>query len=372
MPKCELAIVLDRPGVGVRPGEKLRGRVEVLVSDRARCQALSVWLRWSTERCGNVSESGARVTLFEGEWSAGERHAYPFELEVPRGPYSYDGEHLNIVWRVFATADLPWAIDPKTSIELVVLPATEERAVARDPADRKQLDETRGAVADVTQQMQQGCAIAVGGCGGLLTLAGVIWTVAVIPRARDVLGGTLHGQGAVDAVIEGALAPALFVLGVVILWKTFLATWLAERRLGKVRVSVEPMTVGRGGTLRCAIRFKAVASFELIFASATLRASESCTHGDEDGSKTYLEVLHEEDVTLAGNRAISAGEEVELVGELVVPARAAPTFSAQQIGVSWEVLFRLAQAGRPEWQQKVFVRVVAHGPELRSVPRVQV
>ena len=45
----------------------------------------------------------------------------------PEGPISYDGELVRVIWRVFATAEISWAIDPKKEVPVRVLPRKVER-----------------------------------------------------------------------------------------------------------------------------------------------------------------------------------------------------------------------------------------------------
>ncbi len=103
-----------------RPGEVISGVVHVDADAPTRCDALSLSWNWATHGRGNLAVGTPMSTvLFAGEWQAGH-HAIPFEVVCPSLPLTYRGPLLNIDWFLEARADVPWAIDPKTKIDISV------------------------------------------------------------------------------------------------------------------------------------------------------------------------------------------------------------------------------------------------------------
>jgi len=117
---CDLTIELEGDGV-YRPGQTIKGTLHVSTSGAVRCDSLFVSLDWYTHGRGNrVRGAIERSELFVGELTAGE-HRFPFEFQVPATPRVYHGELLNVDLELTAKADIPWAIDPKTNAEIVVV-----------------------------------------------------------------------------------------------------------------------------------------------------------------------------------------------------------------------------------------------------------
>src|SRR5689334_7308514 len=122
MSKCELIIQTEKDGPDCTPGEVIRGRVRATLGEHpVKCRALTLRHEWRTHGRGNQrSGTSASVTLFEGDWAAGERQEYPFELKVPNGPATYHGHFLNVDHYLVAEADVPWSFDPKAELELLL------------------------------------------------------------------------------------------------------------------------------------------------------------------------------------------------------------------------------------------------------------
>ena len=77
MAKCDLSIELDDPETVHPGGGTITGVVRVRVDADVNCKGLEVQSGWRTHGRGNVaSGSAATVTLFAGEWNAGESVEY--------------------------------------------------------------------------------------------------------------------------------------------------------------------------------------------------------------------------------------------------------------------------------------------------------
>ncbi len=114
-----LRVVLDKTSYAV--GEPIRGLVEVENDKDCKCTALHVWAKWHTHGRGNTARGEAeKLELFQGMWTAGDHPSYPFQLPPLLGPLTYHGTELNVDWEVHATADVPWAIDPKGDAPLTL------------------------------------------------------------------------------------------------------------------------------------------------------------------------------------------------------------------------------------------------------------
>ena len=105
-------------------GEPLSGKVVFPAADEKLLKVKAVTLRvfCSIHGSGN-SES---VTLLDTTVHQGPVEGpleLPFQFTLPeRGPVSWQGRHVKMDWTVLATLDIPWAIDPKRTLEFKALP----------------------------------------------------------------------------------------------------------------------------------------------------------------------------------------------------------------------------------------------------------
>ncbi len=105
------------------PEETISGTLLVVPEKDLKCRHLYVRARWHTEGRGDRDSGvGAEVDLFQGTLKAGMPAEYPFELSLPREPWSYAGHYINIVWELEAVIDLRLTKDPRATIEFVMAP----------------------------------------------------------------------------------------------------------------------------------------------------------------------------------------------------------------------------------------------------------
>lgn len=106
----------------VTSGEEIRGEVGWNPPPGAKTpDALVVKVGWAVEGRAEFSLV-ARFEEKAAPSAPGALIRVPFAVSTEGGPVSYDGELVRVVWRVFATADIPWAIDPKKTAPFRVLP----------------------------------------------------------------------------------------------------------------------------------------------------------------------------------------------------------------------------------------------------------
>ncbi len=88
-------------------GQQIRGTVEIRGPGGRGVQRGPARFVWHTEGKGNraTGEGGTLVLHRTGEWTAGTCHEFPFEVVAPRGPLSYEGRILNVLWSLEARVD---------------------------------------------------------------------------------------------------------------------------------------------------------------------------------------------------------------------------------------------------------------------------
>ena len=316
MPKCELTIELDDANRQFNPGDKIRGRVRVRVSQDVTCNALQVGLRWSTHGSGNEdSETGVAETLFEGEWHEGEDREYPFELTAPAGPASYNGHHVSIAHRVYATADIPWAFDPKAQVDFHLSGAAVSwTKYLPEPADEVVGRHTSGP-------------------------ASLIWTALFVTAA--LIAWWLHAP--VIAVIIGVIALALAV-GTV-------AEKIRDVKIGPIECQLSPLVVCPGEQIHFAMSFRPRSDVNVHTLNLVLTGEESAESGSGTNRTTHTHELGEVKHVISGPRTCFAGDKHEFSDVITLKDTDAYSFKSSNNQVIWKLEVKLELERLLDWSE---------------------
>ncbi len=125
-PKVE--IVLD-PGpwddpqwANCRPvGGTLSGRVVVDLDEPLNPRRVIIRVGWYTQGRGD-RDQGVHWEQVVHQGPMSGHHEFPFQLQLPEGPLTYNGSLIQIRWQVEVQFDLAWRRDPRFSrtFELVL------------------------------------------------------------------------------------------------------------------------------------------------------------------------------------------------------------------------------------------------------------
>lgn len=319
MARCELRIELDEPSARFRAGSEIRGRVVVDVDAEVQCDGLTVAVGWFTHGQGNrATGDTTSIVLFRGAWSIGDGHAYPFSLPAPSTPLPYAGEVLNVDFRVHAAADIPWAIDPAVEVPIEVVHEPPPSGLVIEPIEKE-------------PAWGVGCM----GCSVVLLIGGG-------------LGGLAASRVSEDAMVVPAIALFFGLAGFAI----SIARYLAERKLGEVRVRLTQATAGsyrdaqRADQLVCDVELgRAVPSCR---ATAALEVREEVVRGSGSNKKTHTHRHYASEVVLEAIDAKHFRSSLALPAPGSVPY----SFSAASNDLKWEVTVVVDAPGSPNWTEK--------------------
>lgn len=132
-----IAIHLEKDTHEYVPGELIAGYVELVLDEPSECKAITLAWGWHTSgACDLEAEQAGTLLLGQGRLDAGT-HRFGFDFVCPDSRPSYTGSLFSLGWTVDASADLPWAIDPRTRVEFrVVCPRGAPAQVGRLPVSR--------------------------------------------------------------------------------------------------------------------------------------------------------------------------------------------------------------------------------------------
>ncbi len=341
MSKCSLSIELERPDFTYRPGELVRGRIEVTALEDCTCDGLSIELMWRTHGRGNRAKGDPNLqSLGKAQWKADETRSYPFELTLPAGPVTYHGNLINVDWYLDARADIPWALDPKAEREILLVPGPAEGEMRsaggyRDPA--------RPGIAryDVGGPKRTG------------------WQGRAGVGTRVFFGLLFGGIGGVAFYQSHSVFTLVFVLVGLGIAGGALLRPVAESRIGVPEVEIDPNELRAGERATVRLILAPVSRAHINGVSMEVRGQEIAVSGSGTNRTTHRHDLFRAPSKLDGpTGAVEAGARAQFQGTLALPPDAAPSFRATDNEVRWSVTIRVDIEGWPDWQDEYVFTVV--------------
>ncbi|MEC7428059.1 MAG: hypothetical protein VYE28_00310 [Planctomycetota bacterium] len=312
MSKCNFEIVFDRTDRAYEAGEQVTGTLRLTVNKTINCRNVRVTARWKTHGRGNLT-SGKYFTLnvHEGELLEGRQYEFPFEFEAATKPWTYRGHHLNIDHYVEARVDIAWAIDPKFETEFIVLPSPASPLEA--------LEETpQGTTGQMVVQ-------------AIMMIAGTIFIAVGIPLTL------FFGFGLIFMAVGAFLC---FLV---------LRNFLAERKLGKVDLKIEPSHPSPEELLMVHLSFTPRSAGTLNNLTLTLAGQEVVVSGSGTNKTTHTHQLHEEKLVFLENFQLQPGSRVNFSEKVKLPASHAYSVALKDNQIAWEIKARLDIPQWPDW-----------------------
>ena len=310
--KCDFEIVFDRTDRTYDAGEQVTGTVRLTVNKTVNCRNVRVTACWKTHGRGNLA-SGEYFTLnvHEGELLEGRQYEFPFEFEAGPKPCTYRGHHLNIDHYVEARVDIAWAIDPKFETEFIVLPSPASPLEA--------LEETpQGTTGQMVGQ-------------AIMMIAGTIFIAVGIPLTL------FFGFGLIFMAVGAFLC---FLV---------LRNFLAERKLGKVDLRIEPSHPSPEDWLMVHLSFTPRSAGTLNNLTLTLSGQEVVVSGSGTNKTTHTHQLHEEKLVFLENFHLQPGSQVNVSEKVKLPASHAYSVALKDNRIAWEIQARLDIPQWPDW-----------------------
>jgi hypothetical protein len=329
MNDCDVTIELDGDP-RLEGGDTVTGTVLVEVTDDCTCNALTAELGWYTDGCGNdASEIVVREELFHGEWNKDEEHRYPFEIDVPPGPYTYDGNMLSLDWKLEANADISWALDPSDARDVVVEPG--------GSAEDYQVGETEGSETWTKD----------GGSDNLGMIIGLLFSAILLSVAAWFGWTALSREGwnaFVSVVALGFLGGGLWVAYIAV------RNYFAEMKLGDVQVTQEPERASPGDELACTVRLEPPREVDLNKIELRLHGFEEVVSGHGDQQKTHTHTIYEKTSVLIGSEQATVDGVEEFEGALTLPEDVPYSIEIAANKVRWKVDVSVDIPGWPDWE----------------------
>ena len=325
MAKCELTVELDEPDRVYRGGDTVTGRVMVRADQQVKCNGLVIKCMWETHGKGNVARgTHQEAVAFQGTWAAGTLEQYPFELQCGNWPPTYHGFHLNVDHYIQATADIPWAFDPKTKTPFQLVPRP-DGATKVKASDGKQVS---GPVGNI---------------------------VSIIVVAIFCLVGVMF-----------LFHPCAWVVGIGAACWWFVTKYLPKQKLGEVELNALTPAVSRGETFQAEIAFTPRANVSVNAINWTIRAHEEVVHGHGTSSKTYKHDSFVDVQTIERDSRLKANQPHRFTVTVPIESDAPLSLDLDHNKLKWTVQAHIDIPRWPDWKKKIDFQVVPVGSSKAS------
>lgn len=323
-------IELDRANRTYEAGDRINGRVEVVMTRDVDCRGVRLKQYWSTHGKGN-GDRGPVVesTLYAGPIVADQHYAFPFEVTASEAPFTYHGHFLNVDHYLEANLDLAWARDPGVTEEYIVVPGPQS---GLPPETVKQT-----SLVAVRRAASFGMAVA----GAMAMFVGVL---------------TLPLPG----VLFTTVGLALFLAG---MWRR-----VARSKLGDAGIHLSSRVVAPGQSVDMHFFFRPRKRTMISGVYAELACKEICVSGSGTDRTTHRHIVTRETTRLAGAQEARGGERVEIHGSIPVPENGAYSFKSADNRVEWSLKLTADIPSWPDWrdQREIVVWPVSEDAEVTS------
>jgi len=143
----------------------------------------------------------------------------------------------------------------------------------------------------------------------------------------------------------------LIPLGLVVLFFA-LRKFIAEKKIGKVKLSYGSSTVTPGSRLPVRLAFTPNQSSRLNRITAELVGMERCVSGSGTNRSTHTHKFHERTFMLVSECEVTAGRPIQVEGAVPIPETGAYSFHARDNEVIWELEVRVDIPFWPDWTEK--------------------
>jgi len=324
MSKCK--VVISTQKTHYKLGDTVKGQVSVEVDKECKCDALVLKKLWSTHGKGNRSSGGSEeLKLFQGVWQPGT-YTYAFSFVLDEGPYSYHGHYINIDWYLNARADIPWAIDAKDELEIIL---EKDEANPVENVSGYQLHESGENPVSIHN---------IGLLKYLPLLFVVVGVLLMVFEEMPIFGAIFAVAGSV----------AFFKI---------IQSSIAERKLGDVECLVDVANLSAGDRVNFTISFTPKTNIKINSAHVKLLGQEVAVSGSGTNTTTHTYTFHDDKIPILAQNSFSSGIPVRDKHILRIPDNAAPSFIVPDNKIIWTVVIEIDIPRWPDWINSLSIRV---------------
>lgn len=352
----DIQLVFDESHV-FTGGQTLEGSVHVDVESDCDCKELLLSLSWYTSGRGpRNTETVDDQTLYSGNWQRQKEYDYDFSIDLPPGPYSYDGDLITVGWVLEVKADVRNEAYHRARTQIRVEPGAAKDYSPGLPLskireyspgahyNRREFDETFAA-----NEGQIALPIFL---FGLLFLFGIL--------IRSFLKWT---QGDYDD--DMGLTLTCFTLGLLLTGSGGAALYTMSRehmsddRVRTIEMTIEPDEINPGDSAKAELKMYAKRSLEITQINCMCRGYErfvdpKSSLDDELDDGIHRKIKHEEKISPddLDTRSLQEGQVGRYEFHFDIPDSAPFSFYSTDNQVIWELETYIFLENAPDVTQR--------------------
>lgn len=347
MADCQLEIMLDTADREFQIGQSVAGQLKVTVSKPQ--QNVDVAIERACRSSGKGDEQQRLVeelSVFNGELPAGE-HLFAFELPLKEEPLSYQGEVVNIDNYLEAFVSPSGGKSIKAEQHIVVN-ANPELPCEREPEEIFNEDDTIISLFGID-----------------FTLGALFFVLLAIVMVGGIFAYPLFRI--VNALVVGDVMTAGFY-GVILTTALIASTYYsfkyikakaAERKLGKVNLTVDPKLYRGGDEVKVELSFTPPKDIEINKISLQFLFNETNAKGSGDSRQAFVHSVTIDEKVLVENRNLPAGLPFSQNARFVLPQSVMHDFYFYNCHLNWAVRVDIDIPNWPDWHGEEHIAVIA-------------
>ncbi len=339
MAKCQLEIKLLNDTREYQLGDTIQGYLEVTVDSVCDCKEITIDRYWRTHGKGNRDSGGHHIlAVYHGQLNPGI-HRFDFEFKLDQAPITYHGDKLNIDWYIKARADIPWAIDPKAEVDLIV------RA---NPSQRGSF-----SFSDVDKRNGYHKSFVIAGKVKGNFTAPLIVSPFFIIALIFTFAGISQSNGSM-AMVAGVFS---FFLGSMVI--SGIKRGIAQGRLGDVKCQLNKDTYVAGDSVELALTLSPPKKVELNRVTMKLTRTETAVSGSGTNRRTHTKVEVIDNAVVSEAAVITPGGYFNRSAVVQMPYDAMHSFASNNNHITWHLNISLDIAKCPDWDTGYTIPVLA-------------
>jgi hypothetical protein len=346
MSRCSLSIEVDRLDRVYRIGDAITAKVRVDVDKAVTCDGLELALTWHTHGRGNRDQEKVdSIIAFRGEWQPGT-YEYSHTFSLNSRPLTYHGDLVNIDWYIKASADIPWAIDPREELDFVLLRNEREYHDTADSVVEAELDRF-GRVQVANTRTTHVNTYDLSTPQGMLISAVIVGVFLLI--ASLFVGFSIYN----DLNIPGLLFGTAFLFITARIAWMLSKNFFASKKFSSIDFMIEQDVLSPGARCDAILTFIPKEDIDIEGMSAKIKAKESATSGSGTNRTTHTETIYEHPIAIRHSPRARKGIEVEERMTIMIPNDAAPSFRSSNNSVTWSVEAEIEIPKWPDWKKSI-------------------
>lgn len=340
MNKCDIKIVFDSNNSVYKLNSIITGKIVIKVNKDFKCRKVLLDLLWRTDGAGSQDTETVKqisLSIDESLWKSETVHSFPFKIDAPNGPVSYNSNDLKIYWLLKAKVKtyLYNTIEKEKTFTLLHMDDDSLILKKYNYGNGKTLQEEK-----VFEKEYVGNSPYI-----------ILFLIFTIPSLILLFSGILEKD-----IFRVILSLPFIIIGVKVIYSKVINK-IALLKLGKVKIALNKDYVKPGDRVTCNIAIEPTESIYIKNITIVFNGAKELTDTTGESDKTYTNILHEEKKVIIENGYIAKYDTFSEEVDFLIPNNAKPTFISYNNKLTWYFTVIISTKSRPKWEDKFDILV---------------